>query len=119
MKTHSSALQSQKKNAPAPGLTRRKFIASTATAVAGFSLVPRHVLGGPKFVAPSDKVNIAIVGCGGQGQVNVRNLFTQPDAQIIALADPVEFQDLHAFYFKSDSGRLRSEEHTSELQSRV
>jgi predicted dehydrogenase len=106
MKTHSSALQSQKKNAPAPGLTRRKFIASTATAVAGFSLVPRHVLGGPKFVAPSDKVNIAIVGCGGQGQVNVRNLFTQPDAQIIALADPVEFQDLHAFYFKSDSGRL-------------
>ena len=34
-------------------LTRRKFLATTALAVAGASVVPRHVLGGPKFVAPS------------------------------------------------------------------
>src|SRR5713226_2586515 len=87
-------------------LNRRRFLGTTATAVAGFTLVPRHVLGGPKFVAPSEKVNIAIVGCGGQGQVNVRALFGQADAQIIAVADPVEFQDLHAFYFKTNSGRL-------------
>src|SRR5690348_15383273 len=87
-------------------LTRRKFLATTAGAVAGFSLVPRHVLGGPKFVAPSEKVNIAIVGCGGQGQVNVHALFDQADAQIIAVADPIEVQDLHAFYFNSTSGRL-------------
>src|ERR1041385_3128484 len=89
-----------------PAMTRRRFLGSTAVAAAGFSLVPRHVLGGPKFVAPSEKVNIAIVGCGGQGQVNVRALFGQEDAQIIAVADPIEFQDLRAFYFKSDSGRL-------------
>src|SRR5881394_771407 len=89
-----------------PGLTRRRFLASSAMAVAGFTLVPRHVLGGPKFVAPSEKVNIAIVGCGGQGQVNVRNLFTQADAQIVAVADPIEYQDLHAFYFNTMSGRL-------------
>src|SRR5947209_14853949 len=43
-----------------PALSRRKFLAATATSVAGFSLVPRHVLGGPKFVAPSEKVNLAI-----------------------------------------------------------
>src|SRR6266446_301082 len=88
------------------GLSRRRFLGTTATAVAGFSLVPRHVLGVPKFVAPSDKVNIAIIGCGGQGQVNVRALFGQADAQIIAVADPIENQDLHAFYFKSTAGRL-------------
>jgi predicted dehydrogenase len=75
-------------------------------AVAGFSLVPRQVLGGPRFVAPSEKINLAIVGCGGQGQVNVRALFQQPDVQIIAVADPVEFLDLEAFYFKGKSGRL-------------
>src|SRR5260370_18962359 len=87
-------------------LNRRRFLGTTATAVAGFSLVPRHVLGGPKFVAPSEKVNMAIVGCGGQGQVNVRVLVGQSDAQIIAVADPIEHQDLQGFYFKSTAGRL-------------
>ena len=40
---------------------------SAAAAVAAATFVPRHVLGGPKFVAPSDKVNIALVGAGGFG----------------------------------------------------
>src|SRR5215469_14073532 len=88
------------------GLTRRNFIRSTAVAAAGFSLVPRHVLGGPKFVAPSEKINMAIIGCGGQGQTNVRALFQQGDVQIIAVADPIEVQDLHAFYYNSKAGRL-------------
>src|SRR5215470_14375708 len=105
MKT-SSLLSKDKSLGYDQPLSRRKFLGATATAVAGITLVPRHVLGGPKFVPPSEKVNIAIVGCGGQGQVNARNLFDQADAQIIALADPIEFQDLHAFYFKSNSGRL-------------
>lgn len=96
-----------KKEEPAKTVfTRRKFIAATAAATAGFSLVPRHVLGGPKFVAPSEKINVAIVGCGGQGQTNVRALFQQPDVQIIAVADPIEVQDLHKFYYNSVSGRL-------------
>jgi predicted dehydrogenase len=87
-------------------VTRRRFLAGTAATVAGITLVPRHVLGGTKFVAPSEKINLAIVGCGGQGQTNVRGLFQQPDVQMIAVADPVEVQDLHAFYFKSEAGRL-------------
>ncbi|PWU17097.1 MAG: gfo/Idh/MocA family oxidoreductase [Verrucomicrobia bacterium] len=89
-----------------PALSRRSFLARTGLAVGAISLVPRHVLGGPKFVAPSEKVNIAIIGCGGQGQTNVRELFNHNDAQIIAVADPIETQDLHAFYFKSTAGRL-------------
>ena len=58
--------------------------------MAAFSVVPRHVLGGAKFVAPSEKVNIALIGCGGQGRTNARTLFNLPDAQIIAVADPIE-----------------------------
>jgi predicted dehydrogenase len=88
------------------GMNRRKFIGSTAAAMAGISLVPRHVLGGQKFVAPSDKVNIAIIGCGGQGRTNVRTLFAQTDMQIIALADPVEFHNLDGFYYRGTAGRL-------------
>jgi len=49
------------------------------------------------FVPPSEKVNIAIIGCGGQGRTNVRSLFEQADAQIIAVADPIESQNLDAF----------------------
>ena len=86
-------------------VTRRRFLGVTATAVAGISIVPRHVLGGPKFVSPSEKVNIAIVGCGGQGRTNVRALFNEADAQIIAVADPIESFSLEGFYYKGLGGR--------------
>jgi predicted dehydrogenase len=86
--------------------TRRQFLARSATAVAAFTIVPRHVLGGAKFVPPSEKVNVAIIGCGGQGMTNVRALTAQADAQIIAVADPAEHQDLRAFYYRYESGRL-------------
>jgi hypothetical protein len=49
------------------GFSRREFLGKTAAAAAGFSIVPRHVLGGAGFVPPSDKVNIAFIGVGAQG----------------------------------------------------
>jgi predicted dehydrogenase len=83
---------------------RRRFIAS-ASAAAAATLVPRHVLGGRGFVAPSDKVNVALIGAGGQGRTNVRALFHEPDCQVIALADPAEDWDLSAFYYGGRAGR--------------
>ena len=50
-----------------PPTSRRQFLATTASAAAALTIVPRHVLGGPRFVAPSDKVNVALIGAGGQG----------------------------------------------------
>ena len=47
--------------------TRRQFIKHASTAVAAFTIVPRHVLGGPQFVAPSDKITMAYIGVGTQG----------------------------------------------------
>ena len=82
--------------------TRRQFIATTTAA---FTIVPRHVLGGQRFVAPSDKVNIALIGAGGQGRTNARALFQEEDCQIIALADPAEEWDLSGFYYGGKSGR--------------
>ena len=88
------------------GVSRRAFIENTAAAIAGISFVPRHVLGGGGFVPPSDKVNIAIVGCGGQGRTNLRSLTQFADAQVIAVADPFEVQNLDAFYYRGTAGRL-------------
>jgi predicted dehydrogenase len=84
--------------------SRRQFLGSAASAAA-FTVLPRHLFGGPGFVAPSEKVNIAIVGAGGQGRTNMRNLFQEPDAQIIAVCDVAEETDLKAFYYGCAAGR--------------
>jgi predicted dehydrogenase len=84
--------------------SRREFM-TTATVAAAATIVPRHVLGGPKFVAPSDKVNVAIIGVGGQGRTNLRSLFQEDDCQVIAIADPSEEWDLSPYYYRGVAGR--------------
>ncbi|MGK7394029.1 MAG: Gfo/Idh/MocA family protein [Candidatus Cyclobacteriaceae bacterium M3_2C_046] len=63
---------------------RRTFIRQSAVAAAGFYLVPRHVLGGKGYTAPSDKLNIGCIGIGGKGRVDVEEVSSQ---NIIALCD--------------------------------
>ncbi len=64
-------------------ISRRDFMGAAA-AVAAFTIVPRHVLGGPGRTAPSDKLNIAAVGTGGRGSSNIESLKSQ---NIVALCD--------------------------------
>jgi predicted dehydrogenase len=49
------------------GMTRRSFIGKTSLAAAAITIVPRHVLGGKGFKAPSDTLNVACIGIGGKG----------------------------------------------------
>ena len=96
------------------GWTRRQFL-QTAASTAAVTVLPRFVLGGPKFVAPSDTVYIAIIGCGGQGRTNARSLFQQNDARVVAVADPRDKDDYSRFYYQGVAGRLpvkaEAEEH--------
>ncbi|MFI5380434.1 MAG: Gfo/Idh/MocA family protein [Tepidisphaerales bacterium] len=85
--------------------SRRRFLGTSAAAAAAFSIVPRYVLGGAKFVPPSEKVNIAIIGAGGQGRHNMGALFNEPDAQVIAVCDVAEETDLSKFYYGGKGGR--------------
>ena len=66
--------------------TRRQVV-KAAAAWGTFAIVPRHVLGGPRFVPPSEQVNIALVGAGGQGRVNLQQLLKLPDCRVTAVAD--------------------------------
>ena len=85
--------------------SRRQFIATAASAAAAVTIVPRHVLGGPRFVAPSDTVHIGLIGAGGQGRTNARALFHEDDCRIVALADPAEEWDLSTWYYGGKAGR--------------
>jgi len=51
-------------------MTRRAFVARTTGAAVSAMVVPRHVLGGAGHTAPSDTVNFALIGCGGQGRTD-------------------------------------------------
>jgi len=68
-------------------LSRRDFLAQSATAAVGFSIIPRHVLGGSGFVPPSDKVNIAFIGVGAQGMRVMFKFLREPDVQGVAVCD--------------------------------
>ncbi|MCA9127339.1 MAG: Gfo/Idh/MocA family oxidoreductase [Planctomycetales bacterium] len=85
-------------------ISRRTLIGAAATA-ATFHIVPRHVLGGPKFVAPSDKINLAIVGAGGRGRQVLKGMMQEPDVRVVAVADPATEFSLQDFYYRDEGGR--------------
>jgi predicted dehydrogenase len=66
------------------GLPRREFLRGAAIAAAGLTIVPRHVLGGTGYTAPSDTVNLAGVGVGGMGRSNAIALSSQ---NLVAMCD--------------------------------
>src|SRR5579863_8651090 len=72
-------------------IDRRKFIKTAATGALALTIVPRHVLGGPGFVAPSDKLTMAYVGCGTQGIRELLPLLAVPGVQVIAVCDPNQY----------------------------
>ncbi|MGJ1320358.1 Gfo/Idh/MocA family protein [Sphingobacterium spiritivorum] len=67
--------------------SRRDFIRSAATAAAAFMIVPRHVLGGTGFIAPSDKLQVAGIGVGGKGASDINSFFASGKADIAFLCD--------------------------------
>jgi predicted dehydrogenase len=65
--------------------SRREFLTAAAGAWA-FTIVPRHVLGGAGFVAPSERVNIAGIGAGGMGGGDIATM-AKLGANVVALCD--------------------------------
>ncbi|MBN2413066.1 Gfo/Idh/MocA family oxidoreductase [candidate division KSB1 bacterium] len=64
-------------------MNRRTFLKSSVT-IPTFTIVSRHVLGGPGYTAPSDKLNIAGIGIGGQGAWDLEECAGE---NIVALCD--------------------------------
>lgn len=66
------------------GISRRKFLNISATAASSILILPRHVLGGKKNAVPSDRLNIAGIGVGGQGGGDISQMTSE---NIVALCD--------------------------------
>lgn len=88
-------------------LSRRNFVAGTAGVAVGAMIVPRHVLGGTGYLAPSDKLNVAVVGCGGQGASDATELVAGGE-NIVALAD-VDFGYVDAAVARRAKGNEKSQ----------
>ena len=69
------------------GLSRRQFMLTGGAAAGAFAIVPRHVLGGPGFVAPSEKITLACIGFGTQAIREIGGILARPDVQIVAMCD--------------------------------
>jgi predicted dehydrogenase len=93
--------------------SRRKFINSSAMALAGISIIPRHVLGGSGYVAANDKINVGCIGTGKQGRI-LANFFANncPDVVPVAACD-VDTQKLDLF--NQVVGKVQKEKNKREV----
>ncbi len=64
-------------------ISRRHFLKAGAAAAATIAIVPRRVLGGQGYLAPSDTLTRAVVGVGGMGMGHLR----YPGAVLRAVCD--------------------------------
>src|SRR5690606_5006935 len=69
------------------GYSRRSFLKTGAAAAAGFMILPRHVLGGNGFLAPSDRINLGYIGTGKQVYTLLRNIGKVPETMVVAACD--------------------------------
>src|SRR5215510_4754386 len=76
--------------------SRREFLAASAALGLSFTIVPRHVLGGPGQTPPSERINVAGVGAGGMGGGDIATV-ARLGANIVALCDVDEVRAAGTF----------------------
>src|SRR5687768_6808180 len=67
-------------------VTRRSAL-KTLGAAAGWTIVPRAVLGGTTQAPPSGRVTVGCIGVGSQGLRVMMNFLQQPDIQVVSVCD--------------------------------
>jgi hypothetical protein len=87
-------------------INRRKFVEMTAASAIAFTILPRHVLGGRNYIAPSDKITLAYIGVGTQGIRELLPMLAVPQIQVVSVCDPNKeargYRDWGADYLKGE-----------------
>ena len=77
-----------------------------ATSALTFTIVPRHVLGGKNFVAPSDIITLGYIGIGTQGIRELLPLLANTQFRVVAVCDPnkeaIGYKDWAKDWLKSE-----------------
>ncbi len=66
--------------------SRRKFLKNSAIAAAGLTIAPAFS-GTIKGIPASDRINIGLIGCNGQGFSNLSAFLRNPEVECLALCD--------------------------------
>jgi predicted dehydrogenase len=67
-------------------LSRRRFLSNAVSTTAALTIVPSRVLGRNGQTPPSDTVNVAVIGAGGQAAVDIKQC-ASVGGKIVALCD--------------------------------
>ena len=97
--------------------SRRDFVKMSAAGLSAFTIVPRNVMGGNSYIAPSNKVNVGIVGTGGQSMFSIKELCNLEDVQITTIADPAELWKNDILY-STDTGRAPAKKFIEDFYSK-
>ncbi|MDD4869253.1 MAG: Gfo/Idh/MocA family oxidoreductase [Kiritimatiellae bacterium] len=82
-------------------MNRRNFLKCAGASATALSIVPSHVMGGPGKIAPSEKLTVALIGCGTQGLREMVNMLPMPDVQVVAVCDPNKDSDDYVDWSKN------------------
>lgn len=82
-----AGMNETKTSSPGASAVSRRRLLRQAAAGAALTLVPRHVLGGRGYAAPSEKINIAGIGIGGVGRSFLQGCADEETARIAFLCD--------------------------------
>ncbi len=69
-------------------LNRRQFVETVGKGALAVTILPRHVLGGKHFIAPSDKITLAYIGTGTEGIRELLPLLANNSFHVVAVCDP-------------------------------
>ena len=69
-------------------MNRRNFLKYAGASATALTIIPNNVLGGSEKTAPSEKVTLALIGCGTQGLREMVDLLAMQDVQVVTVCDP-------------------------------
>ncbi len=72
-------------------INRRSFLENATSTAAAITIVPSHVIAGLGHINPSDKINVANIGCGTQGIREMPEMFDHPNTVVTAICDVNRF----------------------------
>ena len=68
-------------------ISRRRFLATTAVALAAPTFIPASALGRDGRAAPSERIVMGVVGWGMMGPGNTKGFMAEKDCQVVAACD--------------------------------